>query len=738
MRVSLLRPPFIRAFLNFLAGFLFVAISIVSVADEKRPNILFIFSDDHALQAIGAYGSTINETPNIDRLAEEGAVFENSFVGNSLCGPSRAIILTGKHSHKNGFLRNGDKFDGSQTTFPKLLQEVGYQTALIGKWHLNSDPVGFDFWKILPGQGSYYNPNFIHMDGSVKRETGYVTDIITDDAIDWLENQRDREKPFMLMAQHKAPHRNWSPAERHLELYDDVDIPEPETLYDDYSGRVEYLKENEMMIRDHFYWGHDMKFHGENEFPEHFLSMPNGEYRRMNEEQRAAWDNAYEPKNQAFLDQLRAGELSDDDILRWKYQRYVKDYLRTVAAVDEGIGKILDYLEESGEADNTIVIYSSDQGFFLGEHGWYDKRWMFEESFKMPFLIRWPGVIEPGSRPEAMIQNIDYGPTFLDIAGAEIPEEMQGRSLVPVFENTAEIPSDWRDAVYYSYYENDAYHHVPIHDGVRNDRYKLMFFQRRSVWQLFDLQEDPNEMRSVHDDPEYAEVFAAMQKRYRDLRGFYDVNPAIIMQSRGDEPRWKNRQVAVNELAKKGGFDLAFIGDSITEGWERAGKEVWEEFYADRNPINLGFGGDRTEHVLFRLQRGNLSNVRPKVAVVMIGTNNTGHRMQDPVEVAAGVKRILEVLEERTPETKILLLGIFPRSAEPLDDFRLNNVAINQIIRRYADGERIHYLDLGHVFLEPDGTLSTEVMPDLLHLSPEAYRLWAEAMEPKLQELLGF
>lgn len=738
MRVSLFCPPFVL-FVRLIVGFVFAVFPIFLGAVEKRPNILFIFSDDHALQAIGAYGSTINQTPNIDRLADEGAIFENSFVGNSICGPSRAIILTGKHSHKNRFLRNGDEYDGNQTAFPKLLQEVGYQTALIGKWHLNSDPVGFDFWKILPGQGSYYNPTFIYMDGSMKRETGYVTDIIIDDTIDWLENQRDRSKPFLLMAQHKAPHRNWSPAERHLELYDDVLIPEPETLYDDFSGRVAYLKENEMMIRDHFYWGHDMKFHGENEFPEHFLSgMANGEYRRMNEQQRAAWDAAYGPKNQEFLAQLRAGELSDDDIFRWKYQRYVKDYLRTVAAVDEGIGKILDYLDETGEAENTLVIYSSDQGFYLGEHGWYDKRWMFEESFRMPFLVRWPGVIPAGSRPEAMIQNIDYAPTFLDVAGAEIPEEMQGRTLVPVFENPEEVPSDWRDAVYYSYYENDAYHQVPIHDGIRSDRYKLMFFQRRSVWQLFDLEKDPLEMRSVHDDPEYAGILAAMQKRYRDLKGYYDVNSAIIPQSRGDESRWKNRQLEVNELAKEGGFDLAFIGDSITEGWERAGKEVWEEFYGERNAINLGFGGDRTEHVIFRLERGNLANVRPKVAVVMIGTNNTGHRMQNPVEVAEGVKRILEILEERTPETKVLLLGIFPRSADPLDDFRLNNIAINQLIRRYADGERVHYLDLGDVFLEPDGTLSPEIMPDYLHLSPESYRLWAEAMEPKLQELLGF
>ncbi len=707
-----------------------------SANTPKKPNILFIFSDDHALQAIGAYGSKINQTPNIDRLAAEGAIFENSFVGNSICGPSRATILTGKHSHKNGFLRNGDQFDGSQTTFPKLLQKAGYQTALIGKWHLGTHPTGFHYWKILPGQGSYYNPDFLHMDGSRQRETGYVTDIITDDAIDWLQNNRDPNKPFLLMAQHKAPHRNWSPAPRHLELYRNETIPEPDTLFDDYSGRIAWLKENEMTIRDHLAWGHDMKFHGENLFPDHFTNLPNGEYRRMNAEQRAAWDAAYEPENRAFIAQMQAGELSPEQIVRWKYQRYVKDYLRTVAAVDESVGRLLDHLEETGEAENTIVIYSSDQGFYLGEHGWYDKRWMFEESFKMPFLIRWPGVVAPGSRPAALIQNIDYAPTFLEIAGAEIPADMQGRSLLPVLQNAPETPPAWRDAVYYSYYENDAVHQVAIHDGIRTDRYKLMFFPRRVNWQLFDLERDPHELRSLHDDPAYAEILASLQKRYRDLRNYYDVNTATIPHSRGDEKdRWKPRQLAVNELAAKGGYDLAFIGDSITEAWERNGKEVWDEFYAPRNAINLGFGGDRTEHVIYRLTHGNLQNVRPKVAVLMIGTNNTGHKMQDPEEVAEGIKRILEILHEKTPETKILLLAIFPRAADPLDEHRLNNLAINQLIRRYADNDRIHYLDLGHLFLQPDGTLPTDLMPDLLHLTPAAYRLWAEAMEPKLQEL---
>ncbi len=713
----------------------FLAVALLANARQERPNILFIFSDDHALNAIGAYGSTINETPNIDRLADEGAVFANSFCGNSICGPSRATILTGKHSHLNGFMRNGDRFDGSQMTFPKLLREAGYQTALIGKWHLSSNPTGFDYWKILPGQGAYYNPDFLLMDGTRKRYEGYVTDLITDEAIEWLESGRDQDKPFLLMAQHKAPHRNWMPAPRHLSLYKDEEIPAPATLFDTYEGRSRLLQENEMTIRNHFYWGYDMKLDGENPFPEHFMSRDNYEYRRMNNEQRAAWDAAYGLENEEFLKKMQAGELSEEEIVKWKYQRYIKDYLRTVAAVDESIGRILNYLDESGQAENTIVIYSSDQGFYLGEHGWYDKRWMFEESFKMPFLVRWPGVIEPGSRPDALIQNIDYAPTFLDAAGVEVPGEMQGRSLLPIFRDAAgEAPADWRDAVYYSYYENDAVHEVPIHDGIRTDRYKLMFFPRTLEWQLFDLQKDPQELQSLHADPAYADILKAMQKRYRDLRAFYQVNSATIPQSRGDVAWWKERQQEKDALAEKGDIDLVLIGDSITHGWERpAGAEVWPEYFGDVKALNLGFGGDRTENVIWRLTRGNLKNVDPKAVVLMIGTNNTGHKMQDPQETAAGIRRILEILEERMPNAKILLLGIFPRGESPLDEMRLNNVAINQIIRRYADGERIHYLDIGNLFLDPDGTLPKEIMPDLLHLSPDGYRIWAEAINPILR-----
>ncbi|MFC4994202.1 sulfatase [Rubritalea tangerina] len=501
-----------------------IALALTGAAlAQERPNIVFIFSDDHALNAISAYGGRFKDiapTPHIDRLAKEGAIFHNSFCANSICGPSRACILTGKHSHLNGFMRNGDKFDGSQMTFPKLMQKADYQTALVGKWHLHTAPTGFDFWEVLPGQGHYYNPDFRQMNGKMKRYDGYVTDIITDNSINWLEG-RDKTKPFILMTQHKAPHRNWAPAKRHLTLFDDVTMPEPETLRDDYSGRSEWLKKNEMSLDKHFHWKHDLKFHGRTPFPDKFVDrVGNGEYTRMSERQQRDWDEAYGPKNYSFLGKVADGKLSDDEILQFKYQRYVKDYLRTIKAVDENVGRLLDYLDKEGLSENTIVIYSSDQGFYLGEHGWYDKRWMFEQSMKMPFLVRWPKVIKAGTVEQSMIQNIDYGPTFLDLAGAEVPSEMQGQSLVPVFKGEQKA-EDARESVYYAYYENPGIHNVPRHDGVRTKRYKIFFIPQANEWQLFDLERDPKEMKSVHDDPEYAEVFANMQKIYTERKKHY-------------------------------------------------------------------------------------------------------------------------------------------------------------------------------------------------------------------------
>jgi len=509
---------------------LFIATLISATQAAERPNILFIFSDDHALNAISAYGGPlagVAPTPHIDSLADEGAIFENSFCTNSICGPSRASILTGKHSHKNGFMRNtGKGFDQSQWTFIKALKHAGYQSAVIGKWHLKTHPTAFDYWEILPGQGNYYNPVFIQMDGSKRRFEGYATDITTDKAIDWLEN-RDKTRPFILMCQHKAPHRTFAPALRHLKSFDDVEIPEPETLFDAYDNRSETLSRNEMEIDRHFRWSYDAKIRkeeiGDVKLPPAPMGGP-AEYKRMTPGQKEAWDAHYGPRNQAFLADVAAGKLGHEDIVRWKYQRYIRNYLGTVKAVDESVGKLKRYLEDNGLDDNTIVIYSSDQGFYLGEHGWYDKRWMFEESFKMPFLIKWPGVIQPGSRPEALIQNIDYAPTFLDIAGIEIPDEVQGRSIVPILKDgTRKI----RDAVYYAYYEVGE-HNVPQHYGVRNDRYKLFYLPDYDEWQMFDLVDDPREMVSIHDNPEYAAVREHMHAEYDRLREKYDAPDHVL------------------------------------------------------------------------------------------------------------------------------------------------------------------------------------------------------------------
>jgi arylsulfatase A-like enzyme len=469
-------------------------------AGPARPNVVFIFSDDHAYQAVGAYGSTINRTPNIDRLADEGMLFRYCLVTNSICGPSRAAILTGKYSHLNGFYQNGDRFDGSQATFPKLLQGAGYQTALFGKWHLETDPTGFDAWHILPGQGAYYNPPMIKQGERVRHE-GYTTDIITDLSLDWLENQRDQDRPFLLMCQQKAPHRNWQPGPGHLDSYADRPVAEPPTLFDDYSGRGTAARTQDMTIRDTL-TPNDLK-----------LDTPGN----FTPEQLERWEAAYGPENEEFE---RLG-LSGDELVRWKYQRYIKDYLRCIDSVDEGVGRILDYLDETGLADNTIVVYSSDQGFYLGEHGWFDKRWMYEESLRTPLLVRWPGVVEPGSECSRMVSNLDFAETFLDAAGVDIPVEMQGTSLVPLLKG--EKPDDWRSSFYYHYYEFPGAHSVQRHYGVRTDRYKLIHFYNLDEWELYDLARDPSELRSCHDDPQYAEVRERLHAELDRLRAELEV-----------------------------------------------------------------------------------------------------------------------------------------------------------------------------------------------------------------------
>ena len=492
---------------------------------SKRPNILFIMTDDHASHALSCYGSVTTRTPHLDRVANEGMRFKNCFCTNSICAPSRAVILTGKHSHINGQKTNSERFDGGQQTFPKLLQEVGYETAMIGKWHLQSDPTGFDHWEILPGQGAYYNPDFIQMDGSQKHYEGYSTDIITDLTIDWLDKQRDTNKPFMVKCHHKAPHRNWMPHPRHFGKHKHGTIPEPETLFADHSSRSKASPESAMSIRDHFFWGWDMKFHGPNLFPDHFMSgLENLEYQRMTAEQKAEWDAHYEPENQAFIQQMQQGTLSEEDIVRWKYQRYMHDYLGTISAVDEGVGRILDYLDEQGLSDNTVVVYTSDQGFFLGEHGWYDKRFMYEESLRMPLLVRRPGQIKAASVADQIVLNLDFAPTFVDMADRVIPSDIQGESMLSILKG--QRPPDWRTAMYYHYYEYPGPHQVKRHYGIRTHRYKLIHFYDINAWELYDLAEDPHELKNLYGDRRYSELvkqltehLQALQKQYDDSEG---------------------------------------------------------------------------------------------------------------------------------------------------------------------------------------------------------------------------
>ena len=479
-------------------------------------------SDDHASHAMSCYGSRINKTPNLDRLAKEGMLFNNCFCTNSICAPSRAVILTGKYSHINGKIDNSNKaFDGSQQTYPKLLQRAGYETAMIGKWHLRSEPTGFDFWRVLPGQGSYYSPDFVEMGGSKKRYEGYCSDLITDFSIDWLKNRPDKSKPFLLISQHKAPHRPWSPHVRHLGKYKHGTIPEPETLFADHSTRSPASEESEMSLRDHFTWGHDMKFKGENLFPDHFRTgWGHGEYKRMTDEEKRQWDEHYEPENEAFIKDMKAGKLTDDDIVRWKYQRYMHDYLGSVAGMDESVGRLLDYLDEAGLAENTIVVYTSDQGFYLGDQGWFDKRFMYEPSLRMPFLVRYPKQVKAGSVNDDIVVNIDFAATFLDFAGVTVPDDIQGESIQPLLKGKS--PRGWRTSMYYHYYEYPAVHQVKRHYGIRTERYKLIhFYHDIDAWELYDLKKDPNELNNLIDDPAQAKRIKQLKQQLIELQAQY-------------------------------------------------------------------------------------------------------------------------------------------------------------------------------------------------------------------------
>jgi arylsulfatase A-like enzyme len=452
----------------------------------QRPNIIYIMSDDHAAHALSCYGSKINQTPNLDRIASAGMRFTNCFCTDSLCGPSRAVLLTGKYNHLNGFRDNSGKtiFDGSQQTFPKLLQKAGYQTAIVGKWHLNSDPTGFDYWSILPGQGRYHDPVFITM-GQKATVKGYVTDIITDKAMDFLK-QRDPSKPFCLLYHHKAPHRSWEPDDKHAHMYDDVEIPTPLTFNDDYSHRTSAAHDQQMEI--------------------------------------AKYINKQDTKGDP------SPGLAGAELKKWKYERFIKDYLRVVASLDDNVGRMLDYLDKSGLAKNTIVVYTSDNGFFLGDHGWFDKRFMYEESLHIPLLVRWPGHIKDGVVSSAIVSNVDFAETILDAAGVTVPADMQGHSMIPILTNAAgAAPADWRNAFYYHYYEFPQPHHVQPHIGVRNDRYKLINFYGPKEWELFDLQKDPHELVSVYEDPAYADVVKKMKDELERLRTELKDNDPLVV-----------------------------------------------------------------------------------------------------------------------------------------------------------------------------------------------------------------
>lgn len=489
-----------RRWYQFVMGSVLLATcTALPAAETKPPNIVFLFADDLTCQAISAYGDKrkLLDTPNMDRIGREGMRFDRCLVTNSICGPSRATILTGKYSHLNGFYNNSNsRFDSSQQTFPKLLQGAGYSTAVIGKWHLISEPTGFDHWHILPGQGLYYNPPMVR-NGEQLKHSGYTTDIITDLSIEWMKN-RDKSKPFLLMSQHKAPHREWSPPLRLLGWDKDRQYPEPETLFDDYAGRSKAVSDHDM--------GLDRTF---SDLDAKFRPAPN-----LTPEQRKVWDEYYEPRNEAF----RKANPTGKDLVRWRYNRYMHDYLGCVKAVDENVGRILDFLDQEGLAENTVVMLSSDQGFYLGEHGWFDKRWIFEESLRTPLLVRWPGVTKPGGVNHRIVSLLDFAETFLEAANVKVPSDMQGRSLLPLCRD--ETPADWRTSLYYHYYEFPVPHRVRPHYGVITDRFKLVHYYKPDVndWELLDREKDPLEVKDFYKDPAYADTVKQLHAELERLR----------------------------------------------------------------------------------------------------------------------------------------------------------------------------------------------------------------------------
>lgn len=495
--------------------------SVISSCQQKKEitkpyNIVYIMTDDHTAQMMSCYDTRYIETPNLDRIANDGVRFTNSFVANSLSGPSRACMITGKHSHANGFTDNTTcVFDGSQQTMPKLLQKAGYQTAIVGKWHLESLPTGFDYWEIVPGQGDYYNPDFITMNNDTIQKQGYITNIVTDMGIDWMENQRDRNKPFCLFIHHKAIHRNWLPETKYLAEYEEKTFPLPDNFFDTYEGRPAAASQEMSIFKDMdlIYDLKMLKEGKESSLKERYLSYIG----RMNPEERKAFDDFYAPIITDFYKQNLKGK----ELAEWKYQRYMRDYAKTVKSLDDNVGRVLDYLKEHDMLDNTLVVYTSDQGFYMGEHGWFDKRFMYEESMHTPLIMRLPKGFDRKGDITEMVQNIDYAPTFLELAGAPVPEDIQGVSLLPLLKG--EHPADWRKSLYYHFYEYPAEHMVKRHYGVRTNRYKLIhFYNDIDEWELYDLQADPTEMHNLYGQKEYEPVVEELKAELLKLQEQYN------------------------------------------------------------------------------------------------------------------------------------------------------------------------------------------------------------------------
>ena len=488
----------------------------------QRPNIIYIMSDDHDLSAISAYNNSLLQTPNIDRLAKEGMIFRNAFVGNSICAPARATLLTGQHSHKNGHIDNLSRFDSSRTTMPKILQKGGYQTAVVGKWHLRSYPTGFDYWNVLPGQGLYFEPRFINMKGDTSTYQGYATDVTTDEAIKWM-NSRNKKQPFLLLLHHKAPHRYFFPPLKYLEMYHTKKFPEPQTLYLDTAGRGSAWKKQTMSILADMKLSSDLKVD-----PKYLINIPNlrpdsseiayydAIMDRIPEAERGCIKEIYKERGEL----IQVKKPSGKELLKYKYQWYMQDYVACVASVDENVGRLLNYLDSMDLSKNTIVVYTSDQGMYLGQNGWFDKRFMYDVSMRTPLLMRWPGKIKAGSVNNTLVQNIDFAPTFLDAAGIQVPGWMQGITLRPMFANPTYKPD--RKTLYYHFYEDYADHTVLPHLGVRSDNFKLIYFYTVNEWELYDLKKDPQEIQNLYRDQNYQKIVLAMKKELDDARNRYD------------------------------------------------------------------------------------------------------------------------------------------------------------------------------------------------------------------------